>query len=176
MRNHIWVRGEWERRASDAVPYLDFPFRAFTERRNVSLFRLCQPGPDARKCPSTSASSRSDTNSFGLTERGLPRRTTALSIFARHSGDDKSGASSLQSGGVKSLLSFIRLPQADDPSRIWSGRPDNHDKTTIHFSDGDKSLLAIIHPVIRVRRSPRPHARNPTPAPPASWLAFLDRM
>src|SRR5262245_37031599 len=43
-------------------------------RRSVSLMRVCQPGPVARKCSTTSASMRSLSACLGLADGGRPRR------------------------------------------------------------------------------------------------------
>ena len=47
-----------------------------TTPRSTALTRVCHPGPDARSRSTTSGSSRSDTNRFGASDFGRPRRTS----------------------------------------------------------------------------------------------------
>ena len=52
--------------------------RSLAARRSVSLMRVCQPGPVARKCSITSASIRSLSACLGLSDGGRPRRISLL--------------------------------------------------------------------------------------------------
>lgn len=122
--------------------------RLCTSAFNSSLMRVCQPGPPARNASTTSGSSRSVVMSFGASTGGRPRRTDAFSNFARHSGLDKSGASSSKARPEDFLFAAIGLPHADDPVGAFAARPNEDDHSPVQKSDCDETSLTIIFPVV----------------------------
>lgn len=90
--------------------------RFLIAERSVALMRVCQPGPRALKCSSTSASRRRVVEIFGFSDLGRPRLTGAASTFAFHLRDDRSGASSgsATAATLERLFFAIGVPYRDD--------------------------------------------------------------
>ena len=131
-----------------------------TALRNVALIRDCHPGPVARKCASTSGSSRMFTGSFGAAFFGRPPRRTSLSpsyksALANHS-SVSSGASS---GSTQVALEACFFPAMSVPHRYYPPptvpwRPDHHDEPLAQEPGRDEASLAIVMPIIGAREMP----------------------
>jgi hypothetical protein len=106
------------------------------EARRLSLIRVCQPSPLARRAAITSASSRSLTGSLGETDLGRPR---ALSLLPSCRSADlknaavKSGASygSLQVVDVERFFAVICFPQTDDAAQLAARCPYHHNQLVV---------------------------------------------
>src|SRR5262245_26476805 len=125
------------------------------------FMRVCQPGPEARKCASTSASSRSFTACLGLAMRGRPRRSltstpvagrmtlppienSARLAMAAVSGRPSSG--SVHEGFEDRDFLGIALPHRDDAPASGARRPDDIDQTTSQVAVRPVAHFSIVEP------------------------------
>jgi hypothetical protein len=88
--------------------------------------------------------------SFVSSALGRPRLTGAAASFAFHFGVERSGASSAsdQTDFVDFLFARIGFSHAYDAACLAARCPDQNYHSLFQQSDGDKPLLAILHPVV----------------------------
>ena len=88
-------------------------------------------------------------DTLGLSSGGRPRRTGALANFSGQSPLDRSGAvSRSKPWGVERSFPSISFSHADNAMPIISWRPDQDYHVAVKEPDGNKTIFAIVFPVI----------------------------
>jgi len=123
-----------------------------TALRSISLARVCQPGPVARRAERTASSRRRETARLVL-PGGRPRRMMWLPIIRSAESNQASVSSGASSGliepvAISLLLTVVGLSHRDNVPAGAALGPDHHDHPFTQHANGDQSDFTIVLPVI----------------------------